>query len=84
MASDRNSDLVGKVVNLASRTARFVQEEGLSPRRVFEMAARDSDAVSSHHLVSFIPAYAEAADLFKENSDAGGEIARSSDSFIDL
>ncbi len=26
-----NSDLVGKVVNLASRTARFVQETGLSP-----------------------------------------------------
>jgi methionyl-tRNA synthetase len=71
-----NSDLVGKVVNLASRTARFVQDEGLSPRRVFEMAARDSDAVSSHHLVSFIPAYAEAADLFKENCEAGEEIER--------
>ncbi len=56
-----NSDLVGKVVNLASRTARFVQDEGLSPRRVFEMAARDVDSVSSHHLVSLIPAYAEAA-----------------------
>ena len=27
-----NSDLVGKVVNLASRTARFVQETGLSPQ----------------------------------------------------
>ncbi|HEY4104144.1 MAG TPA: methionine--tRNA ligase [Polyangiaceae bacterium] len=26
-----NSDLVGKVVNLASRTARFVKESGLSP-----------------------------------------------------
>ena len=26
-----NSDLVGKVVNLASRTARFVEESGLSP-----------------------------------------------------
>jgi methionyl-tRNA synthetase len=26
-----NSDLVGKVVNLASRTARFVEETGLSP-----------------------------------------------------
>jgi methionyl-tRNA synthetase len=26
-----NSDLVGKVVNLASRTARFVKERGLSP-----------------------------------------------------
>ena len=71
-----NSDLVGKVVNLASRTARFVQDEGFSPRRVFEMAARDVDAVSSHQLVSLIPAYAEAADLFKENGAAGDELAR--------
>ena len=27
-----NSDLVGKVVNLASRTARFVEETGLSAK----------------------------------------------------
>jgi methionyl-tRNA synthetase len=71
-----NSDLVGKVVNLASRTARFVYDEGLSPRRVFEMAAKDADSVSSHQLVSFIPAYAEAADLFRENCAAGDSIAR--------
>ncbi len=71
------SDLVGKVVNLASRTARFVQDEGLSPRPVFEMAARDVDAVSSHQLVSLIPAYGEAADLFKENAAAGEAIAAS-------
>jgi methionyl-tRNA synthetase len=71
-----NSDLVGKVVNLASRTARFVHDEGLSPRRVFEMAAKDADAVSSHQLVSFIPAYAEAADLYREHCAAGDEIAR--------
>lgn len=70
-----NSDLVGKVVNLASRTARFVQDEGLSPRRVFEMAARDVDSVSSHQLVSFIPAYAEAADLFQANCAAGADIS---------
>jgi methionyl-tRNA synthetase len=70
-----NADLVGKVVNLASRTSRFLQDEGLSPRRVFEMAARDVDAVSSHQLVSFIPAYAEAADLFKSNVAAAEEIA---------
>lgn len=71
-----NSDLVGKVVNLASRTARFVQDEGLSPRRVFEMAARDADSVSSHQLLTIIPAYSEAADLFRENSTAGAHIAR--------
>lgn len=71
-----NSDLVGKVVNLASRTARFVQDEGLSPRPVFQMAAKDADAASSHQLVSFIPAYGEAADLFKENCAAGEQIGR--------
>lgn len=71
-----NSDLVGKVVNLASRTARFVQDEGLSPRRVFEMAAKDADSASSHQLLTIIPAYSEAADLFRENSTAGGPIAR--------
>ncbi|MGQ0634709.1 MAG: methionine--tRNA ligase [Planctomycetaceae bacterium] len=71
-----NSDLVGKVVNLASRTARFVQDEGLSPRRVFEMAAKHADSASSHQLVSFIPAYGEAADLFNENCTAGEQIAR--------
>ena len=70
-----NSDLVGKVVNLASRTARFVQAEGLSPRPVFEMAARDAGSVESHQLVSLIPAYAEAADLFRANATAGAEIA---------
>ncbi|MSR59712.1 MAG: methionine--tRNA ligase [Planctomycetaceae bacterium] len=71
-----NSDLVGKVVNLASRTARFVQSEGLSPRRVFEMAARDADSVSSHQLLTIIPAYAEAADLFRDNCAAAETIAR--------
>src|SRR5258708_36799216 len=45
-----NSDLVGKVVNLASRTARFVHEEGLSTRRGLGMAPKDADAVSSHQL----------------------------------
>src|SRR5205807_4449946 len=47
----------------------------LSPRRVFEMAARDSGAVDSHQLVSLIPAYADAADLFRENGAAGDAIA---------
>ena len=40
-----NSDLVGKVVNLASRTARFVEKTGLRPSirttaSLFEAAAR--------------------------------------------
>jgi methionyl-tRNA synthetase len=71
-----NSDLVGKVVNLASRTARFVYESGLSPRRVFEMAPRDADSVSSHQLITFIPAYGEATDLFQANCAAGEQIAQ--------
>jgi methionyl-tRNA synthetase len=39
------------------------------------MAARDVDSVSSHQLVSLIPAFAEAADLFHQNCAAGEEIA---------
>jgi methionyl-tRNA synthetase len=45
-----NADLVGNVVNLASRTARFAVENGLSPRYpddggLFEQAARDGEAI---------------------------------------
>ena len=46
-----NSDLVGKLVNLASRTARFVKATGLSERYpddggLFEQAAEEGDAVA--------------------------------------
>jgi methionyl-tRNA synthetase len=46
-----NSDLVGNVVNLASRTARFAHETGLSARYpddggLFEQAARDGDLIA--------------------------------------
>ncbi|MFN0052399.1 MAG: methionine--tRNA ligase [Planctomycetales bacterium] len=70
-----NADLVGKVINLASRTARFLLEEGLSPRPIFEMAPNDADPANSNALVGIIPAYTEAAALFHENSAAGEEIA---------
>ncbi|HIQ23097.1 MAG TPA: methionine--tRNA ligase [Planctomycetes bacterium] len=46
-----NADLVGNVVNLASRTARFAHTTGLSPRYpedggLFERAARDGEAIA--------------------------------------
>ena len=47
-----NSDLVGKVVNLASRTARFVEETGLSPnvsrrrRTCSAAAAAEGDSIA--------------------------------------
>ncbi len=47
-----NSDLVGKVVNLASRTARFVEDVGLSnvypnDDGLFEFAAAQSESIAS-------------------------------------
>ncbi len=47
-----NSDVVGKVVNLASRTARFVEATGLSPAYpadggLFERAAAEGDAIAA-------------------------------------
>jgi len=47
-----NSDLVGKVVNLASRTAKFVQETGLSATYpddggLFAQAAAEGEAVAA-------------------------------------
>ncbi|MEX0676332.1 MAG: methionine--tRNA ligase, partial [Pirellulales bacterium] len=47
-----NADLVGKVVNLASRTAKFVQERGLSAAYpddggLFARAAAEGDAIAA-------------------------------------
>ena len=46
-----NSDLVGKLVNLASRTARFVEPTGLSAaypgdEGLFQQAAKDGEAIA--------------------------------------
>ncbi|NUQ64640.1 MAG: methionine--tRNA ligase [Pirellulales bacterium] len=46
-----NADMVGNVVNLASRTARFAEETGLAEAwpddgGLFEQAARDGDAIA--------------------------------------
>ena len=51
-ANKVNSDLVGKVVNLASRTARFVEESGLSTQYpddggLFSSAAAQADAIAA-------------------------------------
>jgi len=50
-ATKVNSDLVGKVVNLASRTARFVEESGLSRSYpddggLFSAAAAEGDSIA--------------------------------------
>ena len=46
-----NADLVGNVVNLGSRTARFAEKVGLAPQYpddggLFDQAARDGDAIA--------------------------------------
>jgi methionyl-tRNA synthetase len=46
-----NSDMVGNVVNLASRTARFAQQTGLAPQYpddggLFQQAAQDGEAIT--------------------------------------
>ena len=55
-ANKVNSDLVGKVVNIASRTARFVRESGLcsnpvslkhaDPGGLFDIAAKDAEEIA--------------------------------------
>lgn len=49
-----NSDLVGKVVNLPSRTARFIEQVGLSKEYpvdggLFAQAARDGEAIAEFY-----------------------------------
>jgi len=51
-----NADLVGNVVNLASRTARFIQQETLSAEYpddggLFAQAAKDGDAIAEAYEV---------------------------------
>lgn len=53
-ASKVNSDLVGKVVNLASRTARFVESTGLSATYpddggLFAVAAREGESIAADY-----------------------------------
>ena len=76
-----NSDLVGKVVNLASRTARFVQDVGLSERYpvdegLFARAAAEGDAIAAAYedcdynkAMRLVMALADRANEFVEQAE---------------
>ena len=75
-----NTDLVGKVVNLASRSAKFVSEIGLSEKYpddggLFESAAETSDTIANDyengdfsHAMRKILELADKANPFVEQS----------------
>ncbi len=79
-ATKVNSDLVGKVVNLASRTAKFVEKIGLSPQYpdddgLFRRAAQEGDAIAAayeqcdyNQAMRRIMALADAANPFVEQN----------------
>jgi len=81
LAAKVNADLVGKVVNLASRTARFVRETGLSPTwpadgGLFAQAAAEGEAVADAYervdlarAVRTIMAMADRANAFVERAE---------------
>ncbi len=73
-----NSDLVGKVVNIASRTARFVEKTGLADelesRELFDQAARDGDEIADAYeqcdysrAMRLIMAAADRANAYMES-----------------
>ncbi|MEC9091972.1 MAG: methionine--tRNA ligase [Planctomycetota bacterium] len=76
-----NSDLVGKVVNLASRTAKFVKESGLSASYpddggLFNQAANAGDEIASAYencdynkAMRLILELADRANPFVENAE---------------
>jgi len=73
-----NSDLVGKVVNLASRTAKFVQSRPLTPSG--PEAASGSASESIPHgvrglLSGLSKTYPEDGGLFAQGAAAGADIA---------
>ena len=75
-----NADLVGKVVNLASRTARFVQQTGLSEKYpedggLFAYAASKADEIAAAYescdfarAIRLIMELADRANPFMENT----------------
>jgi methionyl-tRNA synthetase len=75
-----NSDLVGKVVNLASRSAKFVKDVGLSPDYpddggLFEQAAQAGDQIAAayeacdyNRAMRLILELADRANPFVENA----------------
>ena len=76
-----NSDLVGKVVNLASRSAKFVQESGLSDAYpddggLFEQAAKAGEEIAAayegcdyNRAMRLILELADRANPFVENAE---------------
>jgi len=76
-----NSDLVGKVVNLASRTARFIGKTGLSEAYpddggLFAQAAAEGDAIAEayercdyNRAMRLILALADRANPYVENAE---------------
>ncbi len=84
-----NSDLVGKVVNIASRTARFVEKTGLAAAwelpALFEDAARDGNGIADAYekcdfsrAMRLIMAAADRANGYIESSRPW-EIAKQDD-----
>ena len=74
-----NSDLVGRVVNLASRSARFVEATGLSARYpddggLFARAGAQSDAIAAAYEACD---YREAMRLVMTLADAANEYVES-------
>jgi methionyl-tRNA synthetase len=75
-----NSDLVGKVVNLASRTAKFIQDVGLSPTYpddggLFAAAAAEGEAIAAayegcdyNRAMRQIMALADKANQYVDNA----------------
>jgi methionyl-tRNA synthetase len=81
LAAKVNSDLVGKVVNLASRTARFVKDTGLSATwpedgGLFAQAAAEGEAVAEAYeradiarAMRLVMAMADRANLYVEQKE---------------
>ncbi|MFW5750499.1 MAG: methionine--tRNA ligase [Thermodesulfobacteriota bacterium] len=79
-AAKVNSDLVGKLVNLASRTARFVADTGLSPSYpddggLFATAAEAGEEIAAHYerceyaqVCRRVMALADAANEYVESA----------------
>ena len=81
LAAKVNSDLVGKVVNLASRTARFVKATGLSESYpddggLFEQAAAEGDRIAEAYdnadiarAMRLVMALADRANAYVEQAE---------------
>ncbi len=90
-----NSDLVGKVVNLASRTAKFIREEGLAASYpddggLFAQAAAEGEAIAAayeacdyNRAMRMIMALADRANQYVDN-DGAVEAAQQAECAVEL